>query len=108
MNPVIASRNQIQHEREYQGDHCGVGPVDGMDQELVAELPSTIIAQLNGDELLRVVQSGHLPFLSVGADQHLEFYDHETLVRLANLARRCCSNRIKYAQSGDLSFSSGE
>lgn len=60
----------------------------------VADLPSLRISQMNCDELVRVVRAAQLPFLNSDVDRRLAFRDRQTLVRLANLARRCCRNRL--------------
>jgi len=71
-----------------------IGPVtEALDQGTIADLPSARISEMNCDELVRVVQNAHLPFLSVEACEHLAFHDRKTLERLANLAQRCCFHR---------------
>src|SRR5262245_9173378 len=67
--------------------------LEALDQGTIADLPSTRISEMNCDELVRVIQNAHLPFLSEAACEHLAFHDRETLERLANLAQRCCFNR---------------
>jgi len=64
-----------------------------LDQGTIADLPSTRISEMNCDELVRVIQNAHLPFLNDEACEHLTFHDRQTLERLANLAQRCCFNR---------------
>jgi hypothetical protein len=54
---------------------------------------------MSHDELVRVIQNAHLPFLSVETSEHLAFHDRHTLERLANLAQRCCLNRATRAGS---------
>src|SRR5262245_29163705 len=66
---------------------------DALDQGTIADLPSKRIAEMNSDELVRVIQNAQLPFLSDEACEHLAFHDRQTLERLANLAQRCCFNR---------------
>lgn len=66
---------------------------DVLDQGTIANLPSTRISELQSDDLVRVIQAADLPFLSAETGAHLAFLDHQTLERLANLARRCCLNR---------------
>ena len=66
---------------------------DALGQGAIADLPSTRISEMNCEELVRVIQNAHLPFLSVEACEHLAFHDRQTLERLANLAQRCCFNR---------------
>jgi len=63
------------------------------DQAQIAEIPSTRILRMDQDDLVRLIRAAHLPFLSAETDEHLEFRDRQTLVRLAMLARRCFQNR---------------
>ena len=67
---------------------------EALDQGTIADLPSTRISEMNCDELVRVIRNAHLPFLSDEACEHLPFHDRQTLERLANLAQRCCFNRM--------------
>jgi hypothetical protein len=67
--------------------------LDALDQGTIADLPSTRISDMNCDELVRVIQNAHLPFLNEETIAHLVFQDRQTLERLANLAQRCCFNR---------------
>jgi hypothetical protein len=75
---------------------AGIRPpvgMDALDPETISELPAARISQMSCDELVRVIQHAHLPFLSEETVEHLPFRDHQTLERLANLAQRCCFNR---------------
>ena len=66
---------------------------EALDQETIADLPSTRISEMNCDELVRVIRNAHLPFLADETCEHLALHDRQTLERLANLARRCCFHR---------------
>jgi len=66
---------------------------EALDQGAIADLPSARISEMNRDELVRVIQNAHLPFLSGETSEHLPFHDRQTLERLANLAQRCCFYR---------------
>src|SRR5262245_44767768 len=67
--------------------------LDALDEVTIADLPWTRISEMNRDELVRVIQKAHLPFLSEERCAHLTFRDRQTLERLACLAQRCCFNR---------------
>lgn len=66
-------------------------------QAEMAEIPSTRILHMDRDELVRLIRAAHLPFLSAEIDEHLQFRDRQTLIRLAMLARRCFQNRAGIA-----------
>lgn len=68
--------------------------VDALDPGTTADLSWTRISEMNCDELVRLIQNAHLPFLSEEAGAHLHFQERQTLERLANLARRCCLKRM--------------
>jgi len=60
----------------------------------VAQLTAVVIDGLTCEELVGVIRAANLPPLSrPELQQRLPFYDHDTLRRLAYLARRCCRNQ---------------
>ena len=69
--------------------------------DTIARSPTTRISDMDRDELVRVIQNGHLPFLSHETCEHLPFHDRQTLERLANLAQRCCINRTTRTVNAD-------
>jgi hypothetical protein len=77
------------------GNRPPVG-MDAWDPETISELPAAKISQMSCDELVRVIQHAHLPFLSEETVEHLPFRDHQTLERLASLSQRCCFNRTTH------------
>jgi hypothetical protein len=87
MNPAVLPR------------HHSLVDVDALDQGMIADFPSTRIAAMSCNELVRMIQVADLPFLTAETCEHLNFYDRQTLERLANLARRCCLNRTTRAGS---------
>jgi hypothetical protein len=78
---------------------CIPAVLDALDQGTIADLPATRISEMTRDELVRVIQSAHIPFLNEESGAHLVFQDRQTLERLANLAQRCCFNRSTRADS---------
>jgi hypothetical protein len=60
----------------------------------IANLNSMVIDNMNCEELVEVIDSSEL--LTVQCSElpgHLAFFDRETLVRLAHIARRYCQNQ---------------
>ncbi|HTI52233.1 MAG TPA: hypothetical protein VL475_14820 [Planctomycetaceae bacterium] len=99
------TRNNIASDRSHWGtktrplgepllDHAEM-----LDDAKIAALSRITIAQMNRDELLRVIRASRLPLLTTTSDEHLEFHDRNTLERLVYLARRCCRNRSAASQS---------
>lgn len=81
--------------------------VVALDYAAIGELPSARISQMDCDELVRVVRTAQLPFLSAETNEHLELRDRQTLERLANLARQCCHNRTMARRSRETIISGG-
>jgi hypothetical protein len=71
---------------------CDTGEV--LDPLMIAELSAAAINGMSCEVLVRMIRAANLParFRS-DLDQHLPFYDHTVLIRLAHLARRCCRTR---------------
>lgn len=71
---------------------CDTG--EGLDPSTIAELNAATINGMSCEELVRMIRAADLPArLRSDLDQHLPFYDHTVLTRLAHLARRCCRTR---------------
>lgn len=57
----------------------------------IAELNASAINRMSCAELVHVIRVADLPgWLGLNLYEHLPFYDHTVLARLAHLARRCC------------------
>lgn len=72
--------------------HTGAVPPESdeaLDRATIAELPVKQVGRMSRSELTRVVRSSPLP----AARARLEYLDHETLKRLAHMARLSCRNR---------------
>ena len=70
------------------------GRVEALDRTSIAEMSATLIDKMTHDELVRVIGASRLPTLRrADLQDRLPFYDRDTLLRLAHLARRCCQNR---------------
>jgi hypothetical protein len=68
--------------------------VEALEQSDIAELSATAIDKMTSDELVRMIRVANLPgLLCPDLDEHLPFYEHAVLTRLAHLARRCCRNQ---------------
>jgi hypothetical protein len=93
MTPNVPACGPGQVEQEVRADSRPPFAKDALDEGTISELPATRISEMSCDELVRVIQNAHLPFLSEETIEHLPFRDHQTLERLANLAQRCCFNR---------------
>jgi len=64
---------------------------EALDKSDIAELSAAAINNMTCDELVRMIRVSNLPtLLRSDIDQHLPFYDHTALTRLAHLAQRCC------------------
>ena len=62
-----------------------------LDKSIVAELSMAAIDNMDCEELVLVIRAAELGFLQCSdLNRRLPFYDRETLVRMAYLARRCC------------------
>jgi hypothetical protein len=70
---------------------------DRLSQIDVAELSRTQISRMSCAELAEVVRTANLSFVRNDIRCHLDQYDHDTLERLAYLARRACQNRFPTA-----------
>jgi len=90
MTPAILSGELSSVERQSPASSRIPVARDALDQGTIAELAWMRIPDMSRDELVRVIQNAHLPFLSDEVCAHLPFHDRPTLERLANLARRCC------------------
>lgn len=67
---------------------------EALDKLAIAELITAAIEQMTCDELARLIRATDLPTaLRPDLERRLPHYDHETLRRMAYLARRCCQNR---------------
>lgn len=65
-----------------------------LDKAGVAALTSVSIEKMSCQELVQIVRASALSRQQHGDfDSHLPYFDHETLKRLAYLARRCCRNQ---------------
>lgn len=65
-----------------------------LDKSSIAELPAALIAEMTCEELCRMIRAAELPTLGgTDIDGRLTFYDRQTLIRLAHLARRCCQTQ---------------
>jgi hypothetical protein len=84
---------------------------DALDVQTIAELTSSDIERLNGDELVRVIRGAEFPdFSSPDFGDSLALYDLETLRRLAYRARNCCQVKfeaIGYATCDSLPSATG-
>ena len=70
------------------------GRVEALDRTSVAEMSATLIDKMTHDELVRVIGGSNLPTLRrADLQDRLPFYDRDTLLRLAHVARRCCQNQ---------------
>jgi len=70
------------------------GGIEALEKSDIAELSVTTINKMTCDELVRMIRvTNLLSLLRPGLDEHLPFYDHAVLVRLAHLAQRCCSTQ---------------
>ena len=58
-------------------------------QEVVAELTTSVIEQMERDELIEVIRSVQIPFLRAESLRRLEHWDTPTLRRVVHLACRC-------------------
>ena len=66
---------------------------EALDKSDIAELSFAAINNMTCDELVRMIRVAKLPdLLCPNLDEHLPFYDHALLTRLAHLAQRCCRN----------------
>jgi len=64
---------------------------DALEKSDIAELSATAINKTTCDGLVRMIRVAELPaLLCPNLDEHLRFYDHTVLMRLAHLAHRCC------------------
>lgn len=72
---------------------------EALDDATIADLPAREISQMPDDELVRVIRAARLPKFNAASSANLEFYDSNTLVRLACLARHCCRNRMTASHS---------
>lgn len=99
MIPVLASDFAEFPRASHPGSLGSATPFHALDQRTIADLPSTIFAEMTRDELVRVIRIADLPFLAAATFEHLPLCDRQTLERLANLARRCCLNRKTSARS---------
>ena len=68
-------------------------PTSAINGEAVAALPVGAIGSLDRDDLIRVIQEGHLPLVDSRTLRRLQFLDRSSLERLAHLSRRCCQTR---------------
>lgn len=72
---------------------------EALDDATIADLPAMKISHMTNDELVRVIRAARLPKFNAASSANLEFYDSNTLVRLACLARHCCRNRMTASDS---------
>jgi hypothetical protein len=96
MGPTFLS---VERSRAAQGTLTSIRApecVDVVDPETIVDLSATRISEMNCAELVRLIETAQLPFLSAETGAHLAFHDRQTLERLANLARRCCLNRTAH------------
>jgi hypothetical protein len=93
MTPNVLASSPGKVKQEIRAGSRPPVAMDALDQETISELPATRISEMSCDELVRVIQNAHLPFLNEETSAHLVFQDRQTLERLANLAQRCCFNR---------------
>lgn len=85
----VQTPGKAKHGGSTQLDNC-----EALDKSSVAELSVTLIAEMNCEELCRVIRAAELPTLGgIDIDGRLTFYDRPTLARLAHLARRCCQTQ---------------
>jgi hypothetical protein len=88
----IRMTTTVHSQLRFPGEVGSGHAVELLDDRVIAEFASLDAAQTSDGELLRIIRSARLP-LTKDVDEHLEFRDRPTLVRLAHLARRCCHNR---------------
>jgi hypothetical protein len=62
---------------------------EALGKAMIAEMPPAQISRMNRMELIRVIQGSALRLLRPEIQSRLEYYDRQTLERLAYLARRC-------------------
>lgn len=62
-----------------------------LDKSSVAELSGAVLAEMTPKELITVIQAADFPgFADSNINRHPDQYDRQTLLRLANIARRSC------------------
>jgi len=67
---------------------------EALEKSDIAELSATAINKMTCNELVRMIRVAELPaLLCPNLDEHLRFYDHTVLTKLAHLAQRCCRNQ---------------
>ena len=67
---------------------------EALDKSSIAELSAALIDSMTCGELVQMICASKLPILRrSNLHGRLAFYDRETLVRLAHLARQCCQNQ---------------
>jgi hypothetical protein len=72
---------------------------EDLDDATIADLSAVEISQMIGDELARVIRAARFLQMTCASEEHLEYYDRQTLERLVYLARRCCRNRMTASRS---------
>lgn len=67
---------------------------EALDKATIADLSAETIDEMTRDELVRVIISADVPVLRhADVQQHLPFFDRDTLTQLAHLAQQCCQNQ---------------